>query len=273
MKHRLSRVLFVAVLLGSALIGMAGSAPVARAWAPAGSAAIHPGVQTVTDGAQCTANFVFTAPGPGYTRVFLGQAAHCAGLGGPTDTNGCLTESKPLGTQVQVQGASRKGWLAYSSWLTMKQRGESHPLTCQYNDFALVEVNGADIGKVNPSIPFWGGPKGINTSGNPMLSTVYSYGNSSLRFGLTPLSPKVGVSLGTFAGGWAHQVYTVTPGIPGDSGSALLDSAGRATGVAATISPLTTNNYTDLKLALWYAGFAGMFVNLANGTTGFSGLL
>ena len=55
-------------------------------WAPAASATVHPGVMTYTDGAQCTANFVYTdAAG----TVYIGQAAHCSGTGGQTDTDGC----------------------------------------------------------------------------------------------------------------------------------------------------------------------------------------
>ena len=43
--------------------------------------------------------------------------------------------------------------------------GTTDANTCAYNDFALVKVNAADDGKVNPSIPFWGGPTGIDTNG------------------------------------------------------------------------------------------------------------
>ena len=32
--------------------------------------------------------------------VYVGYAAHCAGTGGQTDTNGCDTGSVPLGTTV-----------------------------------------------------------------------------------------------------------------------------------------------------------------------------
>ena len=39
-----------------------------------------------TDGAQCTANFVYT---DGAGNVYVGYAAHCAGKGEATDTNGC----------------------------------------------------------------------------------------------------------------------------------------------------------------------------------------
>ena len=55
----------------------AGPAAAAPTWAPAATATIHPGVQLVTDGAQCTANFVFADA----TDVYLGQAAHCSGTG------------------------------------------------------------------------------------------------------------------------------------------------------------------------------------------------
>src|SRR5689334_11056460 len=68
------------------------------AWAPAASAKIHPGVQTYTAGSgQCTANFVYT---DGAGNVYVGQAAHCAGTGEATDTNGCDAGSLPLGTKV-----------------------------------------------------------------------------------------------------------------------------------------------------------------------------
>src|SRR5262245_21167170 len=73
----------------------AGGATGAR-WAPPSKAAIHPGTQMFTKGAQCTANFVFTRG----RRVYVGYAAHCAGRGSATDTNGCKTKSYPLGTKV-----------------------------------------------------------------------------------------------------------------------------------------------------------------------------
>ena len=72
----------------------AGAAPT---WAPAATAAIHPGVQTVTAGAQCTANFVFFDSG----SVYIGQAAHCSGTGGSTATDGCTSESLPVGTRCR----------------------------------------------------------------------------------------------------------------------------------------------------------------------------
>src|SRR6476469_11125265 len=93
------------------------SAGAAPTWAPAATAAIHPGVQTITAGAQCTANFVFTDG----TNVFIGQAAHCSGTGGNTETNGCDSGSLPTGTPVDVTGASHTGTPVSNSWLTTQR--------------------------------------------------------------------------------------------------------------------------------------------------------
>ncbi|MGB9376008.1 MAG: serine protease [Mycobacteriales bacterium] len=256
-----------------AIFGLVGAANAAPAWAPAATAAVHPGVMTYTSGAQCTANFVFTDG----TNVYIGQAAHCSGTGAATDTNGCNSHSLPLGTAVQVRGATKPGTLVYNSWLTMQKLHETNANVCQYNDLALVKLNAADIGRTNPSVPFWGGPTGINTTGTNTGDTVLSYGNSSLRAGVTALSPKQGVSLGTDSGGWNHPVYTVTPGIPGDSGSAFLDRQGRALGVLSTlqIAPLVAANGVgdfNHEYAYMRAHYNGA-ISLALGTVSFRGPL
>ena len=248
-----------------------GPAQAAPTWAPAGSATIHPGVQLVTDGSQCTANFIYSDG----TNVYIGQAAHCSGTDGNTATNGCTSHSLPTGTPVEIDGASRPGTLVYNSWLTMQSLGEQDADTCQYNDLALVQVDPADVAKVNPSVPYFGGPVALNTTGTTNGEEVSSYGNSSLRLGLSPLSPKTGISLGDSNGGWNHTVYTVTPGIPGDSGSGFLDSQGRAFGVLSTvaIAPLpASNGVGDLSRELSYmhahSSFGG--VNLVAGTEPFT---
>lgn len=240
-----------ALVLSLVAVLSASPASAAPTFAPADEATIHPGVQMFTEGAQCTANFVYSDG----TDVYIGYAAHCAGLGEATDTNGCQAGTLPVGTPVEIDGASQPGTLAYSSWATMQAVGETDENACAYNDLALVRIDPADHAKVNPSIPHWGGPTGINTDGVAALDQVYSYGNSSLRQGIALLSPKRGVSLGTTGGGWTHPLYTITPGIPGDSGSAFLDSEGRALGVLSTLSIAPTplsNNVSDLSRGLDY---------------------
>jgi hypothetical protein len=250
--------------------GVTGIASAAPDWAPAATAPIHPGVQTLTAGGQCTANFVFTSG----ATVYIGQAAHCAGTGGSLATDGCDSPSLPLGTPVRVEGATRPGVLAYSSWLTMQERGETDPNACAFNDLALVRLDPADAGRVNPSVPFWGGPVGLGGSTSP-AEAVYSYGDSSVRLGLDFLNPKKGISLGDSGRGWSHQVLIVTPGLPGDSGSPFLDAQGRALGVLSTLAILPlpgTNGVGNLRRELAYLNAHGPFdVQLAPGTVPFNG--
>ncbi len=260
------------LIIGLAIAASLAGASTANAqWAPAASATVHPGVMTFTDGAQCTANFVYT---DGAGAVYIGQAAHCSGTGGQTDTNGCDTQSLPNGTPVEVTGASQPGTLVYNSWTAMQNAGETDPDTCAYNDLALIKLNAADYGKVNPSVPTLGGPTGLGDT-TATGDDVYSYGNSSLRQGITVLSPKRGISLGAEGGGWTHLVYTVSPGIPGDSGSGFMDADGSAFGVLSTlqIAPVAgSNGVSDLAKMLAYArSHGGPDVTLANGTEPFTG--
>ena len=253
----------------AAALATGGIAPASAAptWAPAATAAVHPGVMTYTGGAQCTANFVFTNG----TTTYLGQAAHCSGTGAATDTNGCTAASLPLGTKVDIEGF--QGTMVYNSWLAMKAAGEKDANTCAYNDFALIELPAGAVATTNPSVPVYGGPTALG-SGTATGSNVYSYGNSSLRFGLSPFSPKRGVSLGDTPGGWSTTVYTVTPGIPGDSGSGFLDASGKAFGVLSTVAlaPLAlSNGVGNLAKEVAYAqthGVAGLA--LVPGTEAFS---
>jgi hypothetical protein len=258
------------VLAGVAAIAALALAPAgASAWAPAATAPVHPGVQTFTDGAQCTANFIFTSGG----NTYIGQAAHCSGTGAATDTNGCDSGSLPIGTPVDVTGASTPGTLAYNSWITMQGAGETDDETCQYNDLALIRLDQADVAKVNPSSPKWGGPTGVGTAA--ALDDVYSYGNSSLRGGVTQLSPKRGKVVEVSPGGWSSTLYTLTPGIPGDSGSAFLNADGQALGVLSTVAlaPLVASNGVgDIGKEIAYArahGFSDL--TLVDGTEPFTG--
>lgn len=205
----------------------------APTWAPLSSATIQPGVAMYTNGAQCTSNFIFYDE----DDIYIGYAAHCAGKGGSTDTNGCLAGSQAIGTKVDIDGAQYQGTLAYSSWDTMITKGQATSSNeCAYNDFALVKLDSRDHSKVNPSVLHFGGPTGI-CSGPDFGEELISYGNSGLRFGLGPVAPKTGVSLGTSGGGWTTTVYMASPGIPGDSGSGYMNRADHcAWGVTSTVA-------------------------------------
>jgi hypothetical protein len=229
-----------------------------------------------TAGAQCTANFVFT---DSERRVYLGYAAHCAGLGGSTQTNGCQVESHPYGTRVRfgtgatlLTGGRTDGYgrLAYSSWRSMRARNVTKANQCSYNDFALVRVGKRYRSTVNPSVPHWGGPTGVDT-GVSRGDDVYSYGSSSLRFGSTAKHGRVVRNQGH---GWSHVVRTGSAGVPGDSGSGFVDAEGRAIGILSTLSigiPIT-NGVGDMAKQLHYAqrwsGIEGL--RLVKGTEPFT---
>jgi hypothetical protein len=233
---------------------------------------IHPGVVTVTEKAACTSNFIFLDAA---NHAYLGQAAHCSGKGDATETNGCSSKSLPLGTPVSLGASGVKGSLAYNSWSAMQQNGEKNAAACANNDFALVRIPDSALSKTNPSIPVFGGPTDLRTTAVEAGEAVLSYGASPLRGGIAILSPKQGVSLGTGEEGWAHQVYTATPGVPGDSGSGFFDSEGRAFGVLSTLALVPvpgSNGVADLAKALEYAqknsGIKGL--HLAKGTAPFA---
>jgi hypothetical protein len=242
---RLGFCLTTVIVLGVSVISAGSSATAA-------TDGIHPGDMTFTQGAQCTANFVYSDG----ANTYIGQAAHCSSTGSNTDTDGCTTQSLPIGTAVTILGANHPGTLAYNSWILMQQLHETDPNACAYNDLALVRIDPADAGLVNASVPHWGGPVGVNTTGTAAGDLVYSYGNSVLRLGVTALSPKLGISNGDDGNGWTHIVTTVTPGIPGDSGSAFLDSNGNALGDLSTLSVGVPggvqNNVSDLNHELNY---------------------
>jgi hypothetical protein len=125
----------------------------------------------------------------------------------------------------------------------MQQVGEKDPDACAYNDLELVALPAAAVASTDPSVPFWGGPTG-GVGAAASLDDVYTYGNSELRAGIAQLSPKKGKVLGVDPSGWEYQVYTVTPGIPGDSGSGFMNATGQALGVLSFVeaAPFPASN-------------------------------
>lgn len=249
-------------------------------WAPAARATITPGTQTFTGGGQCTTNFVFTDADGG---VYLGQAAHCARLAEGTD--GCRARTHPLGTKVVFTAGATTGdpgrtlghgRLAYSSWRTMQARDVRDRVLCAYNDFALVEVPRSQRAKVNPSLPFWGGPDGLTQYGASSGDQVFGFGRSSLRRSDSRSSRQAAIAMHdrSEARGWSHTIASSSPGLPGDSGSGYVDVHGRAIGTLSTLTLGTLfvwNGLSDLSRELAYArrhsGIRGLRLEL--GTTRF----
>lgn len=275
----------LATLVAAAATPVSAGAADEIPWAPAATAKIYPGIVTDTKGSRCTSNFVFSdADG----HVYLGQAAHCARRDriqadppAPTrETGGCTYTSRELGTEVKLGDGGIVGTLAYSSYRSMqtaiKTRKEvPNSAACKYNDFALVRIPDAARGLVNPSLPFFGGPTGLRKPPVKIGEQVVSFGNSPTRQGIAQLGVKQGEVVGIGDGGWTYTALTATPGIPGDSGSAMLDSTGQALGIVVTLSlePPGANGVTDAALALDYArrtsGIPGLVMR--RGTEAFVG--
>jgi hypothetical protein len=165
---------------------------------------------------------------------------------------------------VGIQGAAHDGVLVYSSWIAMKQAGEpTNSVQCQYNDFALIRIHPDDVSRVNPAMRFFGGPVDIASSAST-LHKVITYGNTPLRPGVGlgnafHTHAREGYVLTGSGGGWSHQVYTVTPGLPGDSGSGVMTGDGRGLGILVTLQIFpyaASNGVTNLQRALGYANEA-----------------
>jgi hypothetical protein len=231
---------------------------VSPAHAAPAPAPITPGVLMISPTDErttslCTAAFVFAGGG----STYLGYAAHCAASGPSMGLSGCAEPTLPLGTAVVIEagdGSRTSGRLAYTSWGTMQERGESDRARCFHNDFALVELDPADVPRVDPSVPVLGGPTGLDTDGTASGEPVASYQPHGGRTGV-----KQGHSLGTVDAGLTHRVETTPLGRPGDSGSGFLDGDGRAFGVLSTlfVDGSRTNGVTDLAHALDYANTYG----------------
>jgi hypothetical protein len=241
-------------------------------WASPQSAKVHPGQVLDTQGSDCTSNFVFADAA---NHVYIGQAAHCSAEGSEMNFDGCKEKTLPLGTPVTVVESQIIGELAYNSWRTMQARHETNTSACLDNDLALVRLPDSVRALVSPTVPFFGGPTGVNTDTVSPGAKFYAYGNTPLRGGIGLLSPKAGCVLLAVDDSWSYLTYFVTPGIPGDSGSAVLDAQGRAVGVVSSLVTTPTpgaNGVSDLQRMLAYAqdmsGIKGL--RLVNGTQPFS---
>lgn len=218
---------------------------------------IRPGVLMSAAGSSCTTNFIYR---DGSGHLYIGAAAHCFSPDTNQGIDACETRNEPLGTEVQIENADFLGTLAYSSWQAMQTRGEapgSEP--CQFNDFALIQIDPRDVPNVHPAAREFGGPVALQSGNAAIGDTVYTYGQSSLQFGLGTLQAKQGPITAQSPQRWNYTVRTDNPGLPGDSGSAVLHETGRGLGVLTTVGVSiglfggVNNGVANLPLVLEYA--------------------
>ena len=113
----------------------------------------------------------------------------------------------------------------------MQANGESNADTCAYNDLALVKLDPADVGKVNPSVPGFGGPTGRGRDlGDRRRRLLLRELVAALRH--HSAEPQEGPRWWRpRATAGAARSTRSRPGIPGDSGSGFLNASGQAIGV------------------------------------------
>ena len=208
MKTAVRTILLVALVAAAPVIASA-PAGLGGAGLGAGGHRRHPSrCATFTAGAQCTANFVFYSG----TTVYLGQAAHCSGTGAATETDGCTSSprrSAPPSTWRRGDGHDGLQLLDHHAG---ERRDECRHLRVQRS-----RADPPVAGRRGPGQsvdPVLGWPDRASRHGTTAGRQRYSYGNSSLRLGVSALSPKRGVSLGDAGNGWSHTVYTGRPGFP-----------------------------------------------------------
>ena len=270
MQYRLLKALALAVFACAIVAGPASAAP---SWAPASSATIHPGVQTFTDGAQCTANFVFYDA----SNVYLGQAAHCSGTGTATETNGCDSGSLPIGTPVDIGGSQpRHAGLQLVADDAGRRRDQRRRLRVQRPRAG--EGRSGRRRQGQPVDPVLGRADRRRQQRHrpgrhrPQLRQLRRCAAAS-----PSSAPSRARASATTATAGATPSTPSRPASPATPGSAFLNATGKALGVLSTvaIAPLAgSNGVGDVAKELAYANSTGGFgVTLAQGTEAFTGPL
>jgi len=225
---------------------------------------IRPGVEIIADGSSCTSNFLYS---PNAQTVYIGVAAHCFS----TDTNSgvdpCESNNLAIGfNEISIENASQPGELVYSSWRAMQEAGETAGSnTCVYNDFALVKIHPSDLANVHPAAIAFGGPTALFTGLATVGDGIFAYGQSPLHLGVRSRETKQGQITGVLGNGWAYEIVTDTPSLPGDSGGPIFTVTGKALAVTSvlsvglTVNPVN-NGVVNLERALKYAKDGG-FIN------------
>ena len=199
-----------------------------RAAAPLGLSSdpgIQPGGVVLTDVGMCTLNFLFRA-GDG-TR-FIGTAGHCILGDDPVEDDGPLPGGKQ-GPPPLTEKAWAPGSGPVAKDASKHRLGEfAYAILGEPQDFALIRL---DPGvHANPQVAFFGGPTGINTDRSNDPVTLEYYGNG---IGVGSAVPaRSALALGTSN---PDQVYALGLAAPGDSGSAVISSDGRAVGVLVEV--------------------------------------
>ena len=264
----------IAGLAVAASLGGASTASAEPTWAPAASATVHPGRHDVhrrrpvhrRTSSSPTAPTTSTSARPPTAR---------APAAAPTPT-AASTQSLPNGTPVEVTGASQPGTLVYNSWNAMQQAGETDADTCAYNDFALIKLNAADARARSTRRCRRSAARPRIGQTTATLDDVYSYGNSSLRQGITCSRPSAARASAPRAAAGRTSSTPSRRASPATPARGFMDAtrAARSASSPRSSSPRwpASNGVSDLpEGARLQRAHGGPDVTLANGTEPFTG--
>ena len=205
-------------------------------------------------GAQCTAGFVLVDGG----RVFLAEAAHCLSIGTPrgAEGDGCTSRSLPSAPRSTSPGpAQRDGGLQRLDRDAPRQGDQPRPLQPSTTSRSSPSTP-ATPRLVNPSVPVWGGPAALATTGITPGDAVYGFGNSELALrdprARAPARGRASATPGT-AGATTcsppRRGPSATPGAPTSTSTARRS----ATLISIELSPVPgSNGIGDLARELAY---------------------
>jgi Trypsin-like peptidase domain len=189
------------------LLTAAATLAVVAALPSAASAAVtlQPGAYHETDAGSCTLNFVYTGGG----KTYLGTAAHCVAS---------------IGQQVRDIDGTVFGKVAFI--------GDQNTTAW---DFAFIEVDPEDLGRVSPAVKGWPAfPKGATTPAETLLGDSIQLSGYGLGYDTTPATQEQRRAI---MGSDDASTYTVSGPIHwGDSGGPLVHiGTGKALGIVSRL--------------------------------------
>ncbi len=215
-----------------------------------GDCPIQPGAFVSTPEGGCTMNYVFR---DSQGKMYIGTAGHCF------ERVGQRAEAEPNpGSPVSILDP-----LFEFGTAVFVEFSEEEPSI----DFALIEIDPEDVGKVNPAMRRWGGPTGVTSAAETNTGDLllqYGYG---VGFDLTPATrPRPRVLMDDDSRHYTSQSASNF----GDSGSPVLHRpTGKALGIDSRfnlfdVPPSTDAGPTVENIMRQLAG-AGRGVTLVTG--------
>jgi len=230
MRFKIAMVAAVAGVLGLAAVTPASAAESGSNWTlggkpcklievpaapPAGTGqcpGVRPGAVVNSDKGQCSFNFLFTgADGARY----MGTAGHC------------ILGDDPFGGD-----AGEQSWAPGSGPVARDGDGNrigefSYAILQDPKDFALIRL---DPGvNASPQMCHFGGPNGTNDDRSSSATVLNHFGNGVGVGDVLPARSALAIGMPN-----PDHVYAQGAVVPGDSGSGIISSDGRAVGVIVT---------------------------------------